>query len=75
MENRFGELYADERVWRTGSFIITDDYWPEDNDFNTVPVDATCATRASEVLIDGGDSTSGMIQSSLIITREEAETL
>ena len=35
-------------------------------------MDATCATRASEVLIDGGDSTSGMIQSSLVITQRES---
>ena len=63
---------ADETVWATGSFIITDDYWPEDNDFTTVPLDATCATRASEVLIDGGDSTSGMIQSSLVITQRDS---
>ena len=63
---------ADDSVYSTGFFIITDDYWPDDNDFKTVPVDATCATRASEVLIDGGDSTSGMIQSSLVITQRDS---
>ena len=36
-------------------------------------MDATCATRASEVLIDGGDSTSGMIQSSLIIKEKDSK--
>ena len=66
-------IAADERVWATGSFSITDDYWPDDSDFTTVPVDATCATRASEVLIDGGDSTSGMIQSSLIIKEKDSK--
>ncbi|MBT3656685.1 MAG: (Fe-S)-binding protein, partial [Euryarchaeota archaeon] len=37
-----------------------------------VPVDATCSTRASEVIIDGGDSTSKMIQSSLIVSEHDS---
>jgi Fe-S oxidoreductase len=48
------------------------DYWPDDIDFNTVPLDATCSTRASEVIIDGGDSTSKMIQSSLIVSEHDS---
>ena len=60
---------ADETVLASGTFTITDQYWPDDVDFTTVPVDATCSTRASEVVIDGGDSTSNMIDSSLVITK------
>ena len=60
---------ADEEVWASGTFTITDQYWPDDVDFATVPVDAICTTRASEVVIDGGDSTSNMIDSSLVITK------
>ena len=67
---------ADEYIWATGSFQITDgtsmDYWPDDIDFNTVPLDATCSTRASEIIIDGGDSTSKMIQSSLIVSEHDS---
>ena len=59
---------ADETVLATGTFTITDDYWPDDADFKTIPLDATCTTRASEVIIDSGDSTSKMMTSSLIIT-------
>ena len=63
---------ADETIWATGSFSITDQYWPDDVDFKTVPLDAICSTRASEVIIDGGDSTSKMIQSSLIVTKHSS---
>ena len=62
---------ADETIWSTGSFTITDQYWPDDVDFKTVPFDATCSTRASEVIIDGGDSTSKMVQSSLIVSNHD----
>ena len=63
---------GDETIWATGTFSITDDYWPDDNDFKTVPLDATCATRASEVIIDGGVSTSRLIESSLVITNRDS---
>jgi Fe-S oxidoreductase len=62
---------ADETIWSTGSFTITDQYWPDDVDFKTVPFDATCSTRASAVIIDGGDSTSKMVQSSLIVSNHD----
>jgi Fe-S oxidoreductase len=61
---------ASETVLITGEFTITDQYWPDDVDFKTVPLDATCSTRASEVIIDGGDSTSKMVQSSLVVTKQ-----
>ena len=63
---------ADGTIWSTGTFEITDVHWPNDVDFKTVPLDATCSTRASEVIIDGGDSTSRMIQSSLIVTKHSS---
>ena len=63
---------ADGNTDSEGEFEITDHYWPKDNEFTTVPVDATCETRASEVIIDGGDSTSKMIQSSLIIREKDS---
>jgi Fe-S oxidoreductase len=59
---------ADGSAGESGYINISDNHWPDDVDFTTVPVDATCATRASEVVIDGGIPTSGMMQSSLIIT-------
>ena len=66
------DSYAgEETVWRTGSFEINSLYWPDDNNFKTVPVDATCETRASEVIIDGGISTSALIQSSLVIKEHD----
>ena len=63
---------ADETIWATGSFDITNQYWPDDVDFKTVPLDAICSTRASEIIIDGGDSTSKMISSSLIVTKHSS---
>ena len=66
------DSYAgEETIWRTGSFEISNQYWPDDNNFKTVPVDATCETRASEVIIDGGISTSALIQSSLVIKEQD----
>ncbi len=63
---------GEETIWASGSFSISDQYWPDDIDFKTVPVDATCITRASEVVIDGGLSTSRMIQSSLVVTEKDS---
>ena len=62
---------ADENISEDGNFTITDQYWPDDVDFKTVPLDATCSTRASEVIIDSGESTSKMVQSSLIVTNRD----
>ncbi|MBT4065929.1 MAG: 4Fe-4S dicluster domain-containing protein [Euryarchaeota archaeon] len=63
------ETYSgDETAGESGYFNISNNHWPENVEFTTVPVDATCATRASEVIIDGGVPTSAMMQSSLIIT-------
>ncbi len=66
---------GEETIWTTGSFTITDDYWPADNNFKTVPVDAICSTRASEVVIDGGQSTSRMIETSLIVTDSSGDNV
>ena len=70
----YTETYSGEEVvLESGYFSITNNYWPEDPDFTTVPVDATCATRASEVLIDGGQPTSVLIDSRIVI-KEGSET-
>ncbi|MDP6869424.1 MAG: heterodisulfide reductase-related iron-sulfur binding cluster [Candidatus Poseidoniaceae archaeon] len=64
-----------ETIFTGGDFTITDDYWPNDNNFDTVPVDATCSTRASEVVINGGQSTSKMIETSLVITDSNGDKI
>ena len=58
---------GDETVWASGSFVITDDFWPADSTFKTVPVDATCSHRASEVMLEGS-GTSSMITSGLTVS-------
>ena len=63
---------GEDTIWASGTFSISDQYWPDDIDFKTVPVDATCTTRASEVVIDGGLSTSRIIQSSLVVINKDS---
>ena len=58
---------GDDAVWASGNFVITDDYWPADSTFKTVPVDATCSHRASEVMLEGS-GTSSMITSGLTVS-------
>ena len=67
----FTNYSGTDDIWSSGSFVITDDYWPSDSDFTTVPVDAACTHRASEVILDG-QGTSGMIESSMTITRQSS---
>ena len=49
-------------------FTVTNDYWPDDSEFTTVPVDISCTHRASEVILEG-QGTSSMIASTMTVTK------
>jgi Fe-S oxidoreductase len=76
-QNAAAGMYSysgENSIWTTGTFRITDDYWPSDSTFTTVPVDVSCDYRASERKVDG-IGTADLITSSMVVTDAADKTV